>query len=449
MIVSSKPNNSTKIAGAPVEPTSKKLELPSEQPLHPDTIIGQAVLVALDQKSTIKDITIDAPPGSGKTTILTGIVKHIVMESNAQIVVVTPTRSQALEITTRLMRLIPNRCIELSMSSKADSEPVASALRSKQEIEAKSTLAVGSNLGHVTISTISKWGMGFYRTPTFHFLIIDEAYQATYGDYVRLSRCAEKHIFMGDPGQIGPVVTAPVGLWAHTSSNPTRRLQDTIVKSNSNVQRFTVNDTWRLGPRTTEIVKRLYSFDFQSRRPETTVYIGDKPLHEIEVVDVRTPLSRPEPVSTDSITMLNMLARRALDMLENGYVERNGERTKLTNDDIAIVVGYNYQVEEAKLIFKRLNNGVCPFEVTTADRSQGKEWCVVLAADPASIPGGAAAHNFECGRLAVMLSRHSGHLTWFGSHPEDISATYDDTMIPELALEVRELMYGEAVIDEL
>ena len=65
MIVSSKQTNSTKAAGAPVEPTSKKLELPSEQPLHPDTIIGQAVLVALDQNSTIKDMWIR----SGTTSI--------------------------------------------------------------------------------------------------------------------------------------------------------------------------------------------------------------------------------------------------------------------------------------------------------------------------------------------------------------------------------------------
>jgi len=49
--------------------------------------------------------------------------------------------------------------------------------------------------------------------------------------------------------------------------------------------------------------------------------------------------------------------------------------------------------------------------VGTADRLQGGEWSAVVALDP--IAGGISSeHHTSVGRLCVMGSRHSAHLTW-------------------------------------
>jgi hypothetical protein len=445
-MLTSKPTNNKSTKTASQKSVKTASASPYFRPFDPTSITGKAVLSAFDDAVT--DITIDAPPGSGKTTTLVMITKELVMNSDASVLIATPTRNQVLEIARRLIDVIPAQSIDIDLKDKPDVSAIRKLIDAKREV--KSVLASSTQIsGKVTLSTISRVKMGFFPQPAYHFLIVDEAYQATYGDYVNIMGCAEKHIFMGDPGQIGPVVTVPADLWASSRNiNPTRRLQDVIKSSKQGTVSHTIDTTYRLGEKTTEIINSLYPFDFKSGRPETEVRIGKRSLAEIEVVDVHTPVERELPVKSDSLAVLKMVAKRCVGLINDGYVTRDGEERKLTANDIAIVVGYNYQVEEATLTMRSLCDGACPVEVTTADRAQGKEWCVVLAVDPASIPGGAGAHSFSDGRLAVMISRHYGHLTWYGTHPDELLGVYDESLISDNAIEVRSSLYTMPVIDE-
>jgi len=424
-----------------------------ESPLHASfnssTTVGRVVLDFYDP--AVKDITIDAPPGSGKTTALVLTVKHLVSMSPVKIIVVTPTRTQVVELVERLMTVVPASAIHIDLTSKADIQPLMAALAYRQQEEGKSDIAQSSAVpGSVTVSTISRQAMKSHKVTEHHCLVVDEAYQVTYGDYSLIERCAEKHIFVGDPGQIGPVVTAPAQLWSSfRNTNPTQRLQDVIRTNTFETTHYSINETWRLGKATTEIVGMLYDFEFESKRPPTQINVGGRDLAEIEVVDVHTPLSRLTPDATDSIKLMRKVASRVKDLLDSGEITVNGKTRHVTTNDIAIIAAYNYQVEEASLVLRSQFDSKSQVEVLTADRAQGKEWPIVLAVDPACIPGGAAAHTFSTGRLAVMLSRHSGHLTWYGIHPDEILYAYGTKLIAQIGLDVREAMYKQPVVDEM
>jgi thymidine kinase len=422
---------------------------PLQANFNSETTVGKVVLDFFDPEIT--DITVDAPPGSGKTTALVTAVKHIVTMSEAKIMIITPTRTQVSELVTRLLQVLPASAIDIDLNQKADISPLMSMLTAKKKEEAQNEMAKAVAVpGHVSVSTVSRLTMRSNRVAQYHCLIVDEAYQVTYGDYSLVSGCASKHIMVGDPGQIGPVVTAPQQLWSSFhNTNPTRRLQDVTRTSSFKTSHYSINETWRLGPMTTDVVKTLYDFDFESKRPPVEITLDGRPLSEIEVVDVHTPLSRSKPEPTDSIQLMRLVARRVAEFLDSGYVTIHGKREKITAKDIAIVAAYNYQVEEAILVLRSQYGGKNPVEVLTADRAQGKEWRVILAVDPACIPGGAAAHTFSTGRLAVMLSRHSGHLTWYGVHSEEIVDTYDVDLITQSGLDVRDMLYEYPVIDEM
>jgi len=429
--------------------TGHEVVSPLQANFNSETTVGKVVLDFFDPDIT--DITVDAPPGSGKTTALVTAVKHIVTMSEAKIMIITPTRTQVTELVNRLLQVLPASAIDIDLNQRPDTSPMMAALAAKKKEEKASEMAKAVAVpGHVSVSTVSRLTMRSNRVAQYHCLIVDEAYQVTYGDYSLVSGCATKHIMVGDPGQIGPVVTAPQQLWSSFhSTNPTRRLQDVTRSSSFKTSHYSINETWRLGPLTTDVVKALYDFDFESKRHPVKITLNDKELSEIEVVDVHTPLSRPKADSTDSIQLMRMVGRRVAEFLDSGYVTINGKREKITAKDIAIVAAYNYQVEEAVLVLRSQYGGRNPIEVLTADRAQGKEWKIILAIDPACIPGGAAAHTFSTGRLAVMLSRHSGHLTWYGVHSEEIVDTYDVDLITQVGLDVRDMLYSHPVIDEM
>ncbi len=56
--------------------------------------------------------------------------------------------------------------------------------------------------------------------------------------------------------------------------------------------------------------------------------------------------------------------------------------------------------------------GLADVVVGTADRLQGGQWAAVVAADPLIGSNAGSPHTMALGRLAVMLSRHTTHLSW-------------------------------------
>jgi hypothetical protein len=82
------------------------------------------------------------------------------------------------------------------------------------------------------------------------------------------------------------------------------------------------------------------------------------------------------------------------------------------------------------------------FTIGTADRLQGGEWPVVIALDPMYGSNGESEHNQSIGRLCVMVSRHTSHLTWV--HDDSwVEATASNDRIDRTNRKVRESMIGK------
>ena len=225
-------------------------------------------------------------------------------------------------------------------------------------------------------------------------------------------------VLVGDPGQIGPVVTVDDSVWARQPTSPTRRAPELMLERPDAVV-IELNTTYRLGPTSTDLLNRLYDFPvtcgrsqrhvtFDPRRDPSWVRTDDGGLAEIVRKVVPTVAERNDPA------YLHAVAETA-----RAYVGRtvhlttpDGEEVDYTLEasDICVVAAYRTQITRLAAVLDSYQMG--PFKVGTADALQGGQWHVVVAVDPLLAAETAEGHNASMGRLCVMLSRHMTHLVW-------------------------------------
>ncbi len=406
----------------------------------PEWLVIRAVI---DNSAEV--ITVDAPPGGGKTTLLTSIIVNMVEYTNLSILVATPTRNQVIELATRVARHIPTELIDLDMTVQEDTHDLLEILNpTLTPPPPRMPLSKRASMGTVTFSTLTKQEVSPVRTH-FHVLIVDEAYQATFAAYVPVAPLADHVILVGDPGQIGPVITVPHQLWTPVRGRkPIDRLGDAMRATTKPALHLSVNETWRLGPTTTDIVKHMYSFDFLSKRKNKQLELAGQPVGEIEVVNVEQPLLTN--ATKDSFLVVQHLQDRIQRLLQDGWLELDGTRRKVEPTDIAVLAAFNYQITVAVSVLVPL---LPVSQIMTADKAQGREWPITLAIDPACIPGHSVDHGFSVGRLCVMLSRHNTHLSWYGASVDNILSRYPSDQIEPIALEVRKALFDEPIIDTI
>jgi len=438
-----------------------RLTQPEKRSTAPDlaefdatSLVSNIVLDVFDP--SVQQITLDAPPGSGKTASIIGIVRQLVeLNNEIKILIASPTRAQVMGLTRRLSEAVQPSHIKLDISIKeADgSKELSSWLSEQRWATSRQNHTQAKSSYEITVSTVAKLAMNIPSQAEYHVLIIDEAYQVKSGDYNRFNRIALKQIFVGDPGQIGPVIVANSSIWSSLQHHsPANRLQDSIVnKNHSATTSYHLPSTWRLGAETTKIVREMYDFDFDSARLPVTVRDGDKDCGEIQVYDVNHDLSDVEYAQA-SIKLAFHIASLVAHMLETYTIQdSNGEVRKATKSDIAVVSGYRTQVEDLELAFVNKGIGAREVSILTSDSAQGSEWPIVIAIDPLALEKEhISAHSLSPGRLTVMLSRHSAHLVWYGRHPEDVSlSTSQSEYLDERSMRVRGAIYQHECVGEV
>jgi len=389
-------SNEPSPAVAPVEPTG-----PHANPLVP----GSAVAKALASIWAGAPLTIvDAPPGSGKTRGVCEIVAHLTEHAGLRVLIEVVTRNQGVALAHRLVEQIAPQYIEVGIKSVAPG-----ALPSGLYSGTRSTAVKRSR---VTIKTTASCALNM---PTgFDVVVVDEAYQATYADIVLGTEGIAQVVCVGDPGQIGPVITVDTSVW-QSMKRPPHRPAPAVLAGSEHAKRFSIGQTWRLGPQTTAVIAPLYDFAFTSACvPRRLVGAGDTnrgvtygEVESIEVADAKVP---------DDMAILRRVVERVDELLSTRLYwpaeDSSGtEATKRTApSDIAVVLSRNSQVSIVSgLLAERSLEGVT---VSTADRLQGAEFPVVVALDPAVGSDGASEHAMSNGRLCVMASRHTTHLSW-------------------------------------
>ncbi len=365
---------------------------------RPDPLVpGSPVARALYLVWSGNPVTlVDSPPGAGKSSLVTQVVSHLHDGSGMTIAVGTPTRRQAVDLALRIAEKLPPESVLLRTRNIRRSEIPEGRADDVALLTSPSTAAGVPAPRRVEVNTLAAMKFG---KPIADVLIVDEAYQTTFADLLAVAGGSRQLLLVGDPGQIGPVVTVPTQAWDRMTNAPHRRAPE-VFAAREDAVAVHLPCTYRFGADTVAAIAPLYDFPFTSARP------GRHLRDTAEVESVRF-YGDPEP---HDLGMLGEVAARAASMVGRRLVADNEPERELVDQDVAVVVSHNAQVGMIRGHLAQMGHpGIA---VGTADKMQGGQWEAVVALDP--LLGAAAfdSHSLSPGRLCVMVSRHRTHLTF-------------------------------------
>lgn len=388
----------------------------AEDHSHPLLVPHSVTAKALERVWSGERLTVvDSPPGAGKTQLVVDIIEHLVDGTEMKIVVAVPTRAQALSMAYRLAMQIDPSVIHFGVGA------VPRADRPQG-------LASDAALSRVSVRTLASCS---YSPPSnaTDLVVVDEAYQATTIDVLTASQHVSQLLLVGDPGQIGPVITVDTSLWESRGFPPHARSPEGIRRIVGEASEFQFTSSRRLGQATVNAIAPLYDFKFGSIRPERAML--QKTGQVMDEVNTIIVHGGDSSVADTIVGRVERLIGRVLST-----PDADSEYRDVTSQDIAVIVARNTQ---SSLISASLyQRGIEGVTVGTADRLQGGEWSAVVALDPMFGSGQASAHSLSLGRLTVMLSRHTTHLTWVMGDDWESICTADG--IPPEHAEVRRLL---------
>lgn len=357
---------------------------------------------------------VKAAPGSGKSTLITRLVALLLMRTDLSVAILAPTRGAAFDLAEGVGETLADNCgprqrfqCVFGLSRPTEFDLVHAVAVGRQSPTARS----------VMVRTVAS-ASGLNNPVDVDVVIVDEAYQVTLSDMAVALREARQVVLVGDPGQIGPVVTVDDSVWTKQATSPTRRAPEMLAERADAVV-VELDTTYRLGPVSTGLLNRLYDFPVRCGRSPRHVAFDpalDRPylrtqeggLPEVARLVVPTVAARNESgyLRTVAETARSYLGRTvSITTPESEHVDYPLEAA-----DICVVAAYKTQVARLAATLDSYKSG--PFKVGTADALQGGQWHVVIAVDPLIAAEAAEGHNASLGRLTVMLSRHMTHLVW-------------------------------------
>ena len=340
---------------------------------------------------------VKSPPGGGKTTMIVDLVAYLTERSDLEVVIATFTRRSAYDIAERL---------GAEMGLDADGDPQVVLAVSSMEPPVNVAKAVNRDKPTLpVIRTIASCKTK--NRPKCDVMIVDEAYQLTFADVAQAADLASQVLLVGDPGQIGPVITSDVSAFRNRVRGP-HLSAPVVMETMEQAVVIPLDKTYRLGRETVEVIAPLYEFEFESCRPDR--YLSDgSGGRAAEIVPMQIPVSETMDAK-DSMLLIAKYAAGLEGVELTEFTDKGWVTRKLTQRDIAVVVAHNSQSQTISAMLNTLRaDGIT---VGTADKMQGGQWAAVVALDPFVGYTSAGAHQLSTGRLCVMASRHTAHLTW-------------------------------------
>lgn len=357
---------------------------------------------------------VEAPPGSGKTRLLTRVACRLVdRPARLRIAIACQTNSQADDVCRKLSELRPP-VPPIRFVSKSSGDPdVPDAV---QVVDSGRALPSGPAL---VVGTSAKWSLIDVHEP-FDLLMVDEGWQLAHKDFLALAQVAERFVLIGDPGQIPPVVAAPSERWSGVAQAPHRPAPEVLrAIPEAGAVALQLPSTWRLPADSAELVQGFYDFGFDAvaepgERVVRTARSGRGALDgaidalsraSVLAVTLPTPDGGP-PLEADpelaarcALLVERLLARGAI------YVEA-GREHEIAPCDVGLAATHRRMVTALEhALPARLRREV---RVDTPERWQGLERRVLIAVHPLSGVLHPSEFDLETGRLCVMASRHRG-----------------------------------------
>lgn len=340
-------------------------------------------------------VVVASPPGGGKSTLLVEVATRLAGEG-LRVAVATRTSAQAQDLATRFVRSSRDAAVTLMGKS--------SAPRPSRLPEAAAWANRPKQLEHrpgVVVATAAKWLWTSPDVWSADVLMVDEAWQQTWADLGALLPLAEQLLLVGDPGQIGPVITGDISRWEHSRFGPHLPAPEVLSRTYPETVQLSLPASYRCGPLTVSTLQSLYDFPFESRRRPAHLEVDGKRLPELAAVAADSTGDVTDPgIAATIADHVRTMARTA------ELVDAEGRR-RVTPSDIAVVCAH---VSQTTAVRARLTD-LPAVEVATADQFQGQEAAVVVAWSPVAAKL-TLSEDFDLdpGRLCVMLSRHTHHL---------------------------------------
>src|SRR3954454_18241605 len=161
---------------------------------------------------------VKAAPGSGKSTLITRLVSLLLMRTDLEVAILTPTRGAAFDLAERVGVALAENC-----GPREKFQCVFGVSRPEEfDLVHSVTPRVGGRGARTVVVRTVASASGIRNPLDVDVVIVDEAYQVTLSDMAVALRDADQAVLVGDPGQIGPVVTVDDSVWARHSTSPTR-----------------------------------------------------------------------------------------------------------------------------------------------------------------------------------------------------------------------------------
>jgi hypothetical protein len=395
-----------------------------------DQVTDEAIAAFMDGAPAIRTprglfhvVIVAAPAGAGKTHFVCTVAERAAARhagDTAVIAIATPTNDQAYELVRRIAERVPDRTVAFVPANGIQLPAATAAMPNVREVE-----AARARFYPIVVGTLDKLGDAHARGTLGRFghLVIDEAYQADSARYFDVAGIADRHLLVGDPGQLDPFTTMPdADRWRGLPEDPTQTAVAVVRANHPTVPVFQLPITRRLPPSAIPVVSAFYpdhpftawtlpgarSLTLMPAVRSAATMVMDEALDEAAASGwayVRLPES---PVlSADPLTV-DVIARLTRRLMERGPTvrdERTGDRAvQLVPERVAVAVSRRDQGDHLRSTLD--DAGLAAVRVDTANKLQGLEYDLVVAWHPlAGLPDSDGFH-LDPGRLCVMLTRH-------------------------------------------
>lgn len=354
---------------------------------------------------------VQAPPGSGKTYLLTQAIARA-SAGGLRIAVATQTNAQADDICRRLGSIAPPvACVRFANKNRQQ----VSLGPHVRWITETAHVPLGPNC--TVVATTAKWSMIDVAAP-FDVLFVEEAWQVAWADFMPLGQVAPRFVLIGDPGQIAPVVTVDTSRW-ETSPVPPHLAAPTVIEDHFADRALSLRlpATRRLPHDSAALVQPFYDFEFGAfagpgdrrviptgtGRTAVDGAIDRLGTGSIVAMAVPTPpegppLERDDVLAAAAVRVVERLLERQVDVVIDGH------REPLRAEHIGLCATHHVMNSALQLgLPSRIRQAV---RVDTPERWQGLERQMMIVIHPLSGRARPTDFDLDTGRLCVMASRH-------------------------------------------
>lgn len=359
----------------------------------------------------------EAPAGAGKSHAI-GTAVLEALKRGLRVAVASPTNEQAFSLIDAMApRLRKGDVLTYVPASSLTVPPHVTAHSNVKRVMAKE-----ANTGRLIVGTLSKFGDAFAREhlEPVDLLLIDEAFQANAVHYYGVADLAERHLLMGDRGQLAPFSTAAEGHhWRGLDEDPLLTSAEVVQRNHPlSTRTHKLPITRRLDPRGVKIARAFYpGHEFGA-----AVLPGVRNL-KLQNVQKKNHLDAALEMAADSgwahlemsglaesladpgtIVLMVDLVKRLLERQPTVTCERAPKPRRLRESDIAVVASHN---DQTNLLRVALDDAGCDeVVVNTANKLQGLTYEVVVAWHPLAGLMEVDGFHLDPGRLCVMMTRH-------------------------------------------